>query len=261
MTSSLWRVTAVVTVIAALGELPTGAAAQTTEVKEKAPMYTYDSSWVYPRARWADVDKDNAQANQKVLGPALSEGTLVGYGDDESLVHTAEGATHDNWFQATSMAGLMKVLDIFYKSGGATNSVTISSTKHWDGMYVSRFYNWKAGTYKGAYGRDAYYKLKSDAPPDAVETLSKTLFVPLLEKLLSDGAIVEYEIDEEAIHTQAPDSFIVYILASGAEGLDKLNDAIREAGSKNPLVGPALNSVIDFTLHRDQLWRANATYK
>jgi hypothetical protein len=261
MTSSGWRVTAVVTALTALGALPTIAPAQTAEVKEKPPMYTYDSSWVFPRAKWADVDKDNAQSNQKVLGPALSDGTLLGYGDDENFVHTAEGPTHDNWFQATSMAGLMKVLDTFYKTGGATNSVTMSSTKHWDAVLVSRFYNWKAGTWKGAYGRSAFYKLKADAPPNAVEMLSKVLFVPLLEKLLADGAIVEYEIDEQAIHTESPDSFEVYILAPTADGLDKLNDAIREGGSKNPLIGPALGSLIDFTAHRDQLWRANATYK
>jgi hypothetical protein len=261
MVSTLRRVIAVVTITTALNAIPAGVMAQTADVKEKPRMYTYDSSWVYPRAKWGDVDKDNAQGNQKILAPALSDGTLLGYGDDENLVHTADGPTHDNWFQATSMAGLMKVLDAFYKTGSATNSVTTSSTKHWDAILVSRFYNWKAGSWKGAYGRSATYKLRADAPPDAVATLSKTAFVPILEKLLADGAIVEYEIDEETIHTQDPDSFYVYILAPTADGLDKLNDAIREFGSKNPLFSPAFNSLVDFTPHRDQLWRANATYK
>lgn len=261
MNASVWRVTAFVALITGLAALPTNAPAQTAEVKEKPRMYTYDSSWVFPRARWADVDKDNAQSNQKILAPALSDGTLLGYGDDDNLVHTVDGPTHDNWFQASSMAGLMKVLDAFYKTGGATNALTISATKHWDEVFVSRFYNWKAGTWKGAYGRSSSYKLKADAPPNAVEMLSKNLFVPLFEKLLADGTIVEYEIDEETVHTQSPDSFFLYVLAPSAEGLDKLNEAIREAGSKNPLIGPALNSMIDFTPHRDQLWRANATYK
>ncbi len=30
------------------------------------------------RAHWADVDKDNATGNQKILAPALADGTLVG---------------------------------------------------------------------------------------------------------------------------------------------------------------------------------------
>ena len=33
------------------------AVAQTAEVKERAPMYTYEANGVYPRASWPDVDK------------------------------------------------------------------------------------------------------------------------------------------------------------------------------------------------------------
>jgi hypothetical protein len=36
---------------------------------------------------------------------------------------------------------------------------------------------------------------------NAVETLSKNVAVPLLEKLLADPTIHEYEIDTQAIHT------------------------------------------------------------
>jgi hypothetical protein len=85
--------------------------------------------------------------------------------------------------------------------------------------------------------------------------------VPLLEKLLADGAIVEYEIDEETIHTESPDMFFVYILAPTAEGLDKFNEAVREGVKNNRLIGPAFGSMVDFPMHRDQLLRANATYK
>ncbi len=36
------------------------------------------ADWTFPRAHWADVDKDNATGNQKILAPALADGTLVG---------------------------------------------------------------------------------------------------------------------------------------------------------------------------------------
>ena len=55
------------------------------------------------------------------------------------------------------------------------------------------------------YTRVGIYKLKSDAPSDAVEMLSKNFIVPLMEKLLADGALVEYEVDVESIHTGSPD--------------------------------------------------------
>jgi hypothetical protein len=261
MNKSVWSVVAGIAALAALGAAAVPGSAQTAEVKEKPRLYTYESFWVFPRARWGDVGKDNAGSTQKILAPALADGTVVGFGGDETLVHTAEGYTHDNWWQANSMAGLMKVLDAFYKAGSATNALILSSTKHWDEVYVSRFYNWHPGSWKGAYGHASTYKLKPDAPNDAVATLSKSLFVPLLEKLLADGTIVEYEIDEQTIHTQSPDLFFIYYLAPDAEGLDKVNAAVSEAVRSNPLAGPAFNAMVDFTPHRDQLLRADATYK
>jgi hypothetical protein len=53
----------------------------------------------------------------------------------------------------------------------------------------------------------ASYKLKGDAPDNAIETLSKQLVVPLLEKMLADGTILEYEVDTIAVHTEAPGNF------------------------------------------------------
>ena len=122
------------------------AGAKTVEAKEKLPLYRYVSYCTFPRAHWADVDKDNATGNQKILAPALTDGTLVGYGDDENQVHSAEGFTHDIRWQANSIASLMKVLDAFHKGGGSSSPQVVSSTKHWDQLHVSRFYNWKAGS-------------------------------------------------------------------------------------------------------------------
>ena len=263
MTKSVWRVIEAVAILAALGAAAVPASAQMGggEMTEKPRLYTYESYWVFPRARWGEVDKGNAASNQKILAPALADGTLVGYGDDENLVHTVEGPTHDNWWQAHSMAGLLKVLDAFYKSGGTASPLLVSSTKHWDAVYVSRFYNWRPGSWKGAYGHSGTYKLKPDAPDNAVDILSKSTFVPILEKLLADGAIVEYEIDEETIHTESPDQFFIYYLTPTAEGIDKVNAAVRDAVRDNALISPAFGSMVDFTPHRDALFRANATYK
>jgi hypothetical protein len=160
-----------------------------------------------------------------------------------------------------SMAGLLSVLDQAYKSGSATSPVFVSATKHSDGIFVSRYYNWHAGSWKDVYTRVGYYKLKADAPNDAVETLSKNLFVPLLEKLLADGSIHEYEIDTEAIHTEGPGAFWVDVIAASADGLDKFNAAVRDAMKASPLAGPAIGSMVDFAAHRDSLQRTNATYK
>jgi hypothetical protein len=236
------------------------ACAQMPEVKEKPPMYSYVSFWNIPRAQWAEMAKASA-ADQQVLEKAIANGAIVGYGDDTTLVHQSDGATHDDWWSAMSMAGLLTVLDEFYKSGSTTSPVLTSATKHWDSIYVSRFYNWHSGSWKGIYTHGSYYKLKPDAPEDAVAQLSKNLIVPLLEKLLADGTLHEYEIDTEAIHTENPGSFFIFYLAANAAGLDKVNGALRDALKANPLGAPAFGSMVDYSAHRDFLARTNAKYK
>jgi hypothetical protein len=114
-----------------------------------------------------------------------------------------------------------------------------------------------------AYGYAGTYKLKSDAPDadDAVRTLS-SFYVPVFEKMLADGTIVEYEIGREMIHTtdsraQLHFSFVM----PSAEGLDKFRAALGAALDENSLIGPAFGSMmVNFTPQADFV-RVNATYK
>jgi hypothetical protein len=234
--------------------------AQANEVKDKPPMYSYISNWAIPRARWPDMEKQAAN-DAKVFDKALSSGKLVAYGDDINLVHNADGETHDSFWSAMSLASLMDVLDELHKSGASTAPVLTSATKHYDEVLVSRFYNWKAGTMKGGYTEVAAFKLKAGAPDDALETISKSFTVPMLEKLLAAGVIMEYEIDTQAVHTEAPGTFLIVYITPTADGLDKVNAALREALKANPFVGPAFDAMVDSTAHHDGLYRTNATYK
>ena len=231
-----------------------------SEIKEKPPMYSYGGNWSIPRAQWAEMEK-SAVADQATLAKALASGTIVGYGSDVNLVHQSDGYTHDDWWSSMSMAGLLNVLEQFYASGSSTSPVLASATKHSDNIFVSRYYNWHSGSWKGVYTHGATYKLKADAPDDAVEIISKNIVVPFMEKLLAEGTIHEYEIDTEAIHTEAPGTFWIFYIAASAEGLDKANAALREALKSNPLRGPAFGSMVDYTAHRDFLLRSTVTYK
>ena len=260
MNKNLWRVLASLCVLATTAVWTVTASAQTSEVKEKPPMYSYVADWAIPRAQWGEMEKNNA-ADLKLMEKAFASGTIVGYGNDMNLIHQPDGPTHDGWWSAMSMAGVLNVLDQAYKSGSATNPVLSTATKHWDSIYVSRYYNWHSGSWKDVYTHGASYKLKPDAAGDAVDKLSKSMLVPLLEKMLADGTIHEYEIDTEAIHNENPGTFWIFYITANAEGLDKVNAAIQETLKSNPLDGPAFNSIVDFSAHRDQLVRTNATYK
>jgi hypothetical protein len=260
MNRKLWGILAGVCTLAMIAVFAAPARAQMNEMTEKPPLYSYVGFWNLPRAQWAAMEKSNGD-DRKILDKALADGTIVGYGNDMNLVHQPDGSTHDNWWSAMSMAGIMNVLDQFYKSGGTASPVLESATKHWDSILVSRHYNWRSGSFKGAYGYVSSFKLKPDAPDNAVATASNNLFVPMLEKLLADGTIVEYEIDTEAVHTEAPGTFWVVFVAANASGLDKYRSAIQDGMKTSPLSGVAFDSMVDFTVHRDYLSLSDGTYK
>jgi|SRR5580692_3408354 hypothetical protein len=260
MSRELWKVFAGLGALAISAVWTGPAAAQTAEVKEKPPLYTYVAEWNIPRPQWAEMAKGSA-ASQKVMDQALADGTIVGCGNDRTVVHQSDGITHDNWWSATSMAGVLNVLDRVEKASDSGSSVLASATDHSDSIYVSRYYNWHPGPLKGGYTFEASYALRPDAPDDAVAMLSKNMIVPVLEKLFADGTIDEYEIDTQAIHTEAPGAFQIVYLTPNAEGVDKVNAAIREAVKTRPLDGPAFASMITDPAHRDALLRSDATYK
>jgi hypothetical protein len=257
MNKRLWSVFAVASTLAVSAVC---APAQTSEVKEKPRMYTYVAFWTLPRTQWADEAKLVA-SEEKMMEKGLSDGQIVAYGNDQNLIHQNDAPTHDTWYSAMSMAGLLNVLDVIYKSGTPTSPVDVSATRHSDAMFVSRYYNWHSGSWKGVYSYTAMYTLKADAPDNAVETISKNIVAPLMERMLADGTIHEYEIDTEAVHTTTPGTFWISYIAANSEGPDKVNAGIRESLKANPLSGPAFGSMVDFTQHRDFLSRTDATYK
>ena len=132
--------------------------------RKKSHRCTATSHFGIFRARNGRTWTRTSAADQKILDKAVADGAIVGYGSDLNLVHTADGMTHDDWWSAMSMAAVLNVLDKFYKSGTPTAPVLASATKHSDGIFVSRYYNWRPGTYKDAYTRVGYYKLKPDVP-------------------------------------------------------------------------------------------------
>jgi hypothetical protein len=200
-------------------------------------------------------------STQSLMDKAIADGTIIGYGNDATVVHQGDGITHDSWWSAMSLAGVLNVLDQLEKSADSPNSVLMSATAHSDAIYESRYYHWLPGTVKGAYTYEASYRLKPVAPDDGVEMLSKGLIVPLLEKLVADGTLRGYEVDSEAVHTEAPGAFTIVYMAAKADGLDKVNAALDEAMKSDPLGGVAFASMVDMSAHHDNLDQSNATYK
>jgi len=258
---SKWNIFAALCAVALPAVCISLATAQSSDAKEKPPMYAYIANWQIPRANWGEMSK-RVDATKGILDKAMADGTLIGYGDDENLVHEADGWTQDNWWNSTSVAGLVKVLDqVRSASSGGASSPLDSATKHWDYVFVSHYYNWHPGPYKNGYVRVASYKLKKDAPDGAIELIAKNLVVPVLEKELAEGTIIEYEIDEQFIHSTAPGTFSIVWVCPNAESIDKAYAAVQAGMKAQPLGGPAFASMVDYSAHRDELTRGNGTFK
>lgn len=234
--------------------------AQSSPAQPKPPMYSYIANWQIPRAQWGQVAQA-AAATQSVMDKALADGTLVGYGDDELVVHSADGETHDQWWSSMSMAGILNVRARLFAAGTPTSPALDAATKHWDELFVSRYYNRHPGSFKNAYTWVAQYQLKSDAPADALDTLSANIVAPLLEQMMADGTIIEYEIDEMAVHSGAPGAFWISWVSPNPDGVDKVMGGIAGAVKANPLVGPAFGDMTKGSAHRDELLVSEGAFK
>ena len=248
-------------VLVASGMIATPAGAALTAVQAKPPVFRYEVFWAFPPARSPDVDKISAAANQRVLAPALADGGLVGYGDDKNLVYSREGFTRSSWWQGTSFPGVMKLIDAFDKPDASSSPQLASATEHWGRLFGSRYYNWKAGSWKGAYGYRFAYNVKPGVAPRDVADMLSTYYVPILEKLLADGIIVQYEIDSESVHSEdSPGQVMVSLVAPTAEDLNKL--AFPVSDNEGPMIEAAKTAVIT---NRDsphiEYLRVNVTYK
>jgi hypothetical protein len=249
----LWAAFAGLIVLAIFANRAAPTGAQTTEVKEKPPMYSYIAVWNIPRDQWA-ARENQAAAARKILDRAISDRTIVAYGFDENPLH-------DTFWLAMSRAGLQNVLDQFHRAGIAASPAPARATATPASILVSRYYNWHAGTWKNAYVHVGIYKLKPDAPPDVVDTLSRSFFAPLLEKMLAGGAIFEWETDSYADPKDAPGTFLIAYLSDTAEGLNKTNNAMQETLKSRPPKGPAFGSLVDVGASSDVVVRSYAVYK
>lgn len=259
MSISKWNIFAAVCAVALGAFLAVPATAHAQTVKPKPRMYSYVSNWQIPRAHWAEMN--GSDANDAILKKAMADGTLVGYGTDQNLVHTPDGWTHDDWFSAMSMGDLMKVLEQYYAS---TNNppVLLTSTKHWDLVVTSRYYNWKPGaSYTNGIVSVAEYKLKHDAPDNALTVISGEIVAPLLEQLVADGTILEYEIDTQAVHTSAPGTFWIITVVQDPANLDKIDDAIRATIKAHPAEGVTFDSLTSSKAHRDEMELGDGKFK
>jgi hypothetical protein len=239
----------------ALVPLTANRASAQSSSSEKPPLYTYVSEWTIPRALWADYVKGQS-ADTDILKKAIADGTIVAYGDYTVITHQEGLPTHGTWFSANSIAGVLKVLEVV-RTAPAAVAPPLAAAKHWDYLLESHNYNDHSGTFTNAYLRVGHW-LPKEGVGDPSGKVLKASMVPLLEKLLADGALHGYQIDMENIHSSDPGTIFLAIIANGPEGLDKFNAALDDAEKNDPAVYAGMSSTLNETGHRDFLARVTS---
>ncbi|MBS1839236.1 MAG: hypothetical protein JSS69_08950 [Acidobacteria bacterium] len=240
--------------IGAMAGLSQKASAQAAA--EKPAMFTFVMEWDVPRAMWPEYEKQMATTGE-TLKKGVEDGTLISYGMFSTVTHQEGSANHGTWMTSSSIANLMKMLDVLRASPASTSPV-VSASKHWDFMLSSRDYAAHSGTFTNGYLRVATWIGKEGAS-DPGGKIEKASMVALCEKLMADGALHAYTIDREVIHSMDPNAFFVVLVTNGAEGLDKFNAAVDDMGKNNPTALAAFRSLIADTGHRDMLAKVITT--
>ncbi|MBN1905927.1 MAG: hypothetical protein JW927_12600 [Deltaproteobacteria bacterium] len=226
---------------------------QPIEINAQPPMYSYIAVWNIPESEWENR-KDQAAEAKKILDQAIDNNTIFSYGYDRNPLH-------DTFWLAKSKDGLETVRDQFEKIGITQVPAKEGAPVMPVSILVSRYYNCITIRCENAYVHVGIYKIRPDAPADAVDQLSKYFFGPVLEKMLVGGTIFEWETDVYDNPKDSPGTFLIAYLSEKAEDLEKANNAIQER-LKTPLPnGPALGSLIDMKAITDVVVRSYAVYK
>jgi hypothetical protein len=226
------------------------------QAAEKPAVYTFVMEWDVPRAMWTEYEKQMATTGE-TLKKAVEDGTLLEYGMFATVAHQEGAPNHGTWISASSVANLMKVLDVLRASPASTSPV-VSASKHWDFLVSSRDYAGHSGTFTNGYLRVATWIGKEGAE-DPGGKIEKASMVAMLDKLMADGALHGYSIDREIIHTMDANAFFVVIVTNGAEGLDKFNAAVDDMAKNNPMARAAFGSLLSGSGHRDSLAKVVTT--
>jgi hypothetical protein len=176
-----------------------------TVLAQDRTVYTQVGLWDVPRAKWGDFVKFYEKYEKPVMERLFAEGVLVEHGFESNGLHDPNDYSHASWISAYSLADLEKALDAYTKSLGANADAMEAEfagmvTKHKDLVVRSHFYGAKSVKMDNGYSFGSSVRVERGHGSDyrkAWETWAK----PVYDKLLADGVIVAYTLDEAYYRT------------------------------------------------------------
>lgn len=231
--------------------VPVTAAAQ--QQPREPDVYTYVAQWGVARAQWAAATAQFDRLVRPVLERRVADGTLVGWGRFETVVHEENGMTHGNWWTATSIAGLERVREELIK---LPPNPALAGASHSDLLLRSLISRGGATAPSSGYLWVAAFQVQPGKGQEWRDLWDRHV-KPVFDELLASGAISSYSVDVEHVHTQNPGwRYIVYV-APNAEGVDKVRAGLVPF-FQNRAVMDEFNSVLVPGAHWDYFARIPA---
>jgi len=193
--------------------------------EKEQTVYTYVAEWRIPRAKAAAFQAFFERTDQPVFDRLLAENAIKEWGRTTTLLHTEDGMTDAVWWSSTNFSGIDKVLTELAKID--TSGMNDLVEKHRD--YYLESIIFRTGNSKATSGflQESIYFVKAGKGEDWLK-LWKKWMQPVYEKLLADGAIMGYGIDQESVHTMPGTYRSVWVTVDSADAADKV-DATFEA--------------------------------
>jgi hypothetical protein len=191
--------------------------------------YTFVAEWQIPRNLWAAFPADFVKNTRPILEKLAGDGTLVGWGVYEEIVHTPDGYTHGAWWTSTTIAGVEKARRALLAASASSPSLA-GATGHRD-FFLRAIINGGKPFAGEGYLTVSSYLLKPGKGREWKELWEKH-DKPLFDDLVAKGTLLAYSVEVEDLHTDNPLRRSVVTLTPNAEADDQFVAAADAAGAK-----------------------------
>jgi hypothetical protein len=213
--------------------LATASAAQ--EMEEVKPVSYLGEFQVHPAKAGTFVEMVK-KYDKPVLDRLMTEGAVLAWGLDTTVIHRDDGANFLFWFVTADYAGmdtvfaeLEKMEESISEEDQAKFMETINIAKHHDHILRAVHLNVSPTPPEGrVYTNYASVKVKPGQGDDYL-ALYKKYTASVLDPLVADGTIYGYGLDREDFHTEEPQWRFIWIVVPNLAAFDKVDAAFEAA--------------------------------
>lgn len=217
--------------------------------------YTFVIERTIPRAMWADWETFAEQKYKPVLEKLMADGTIASWGLFTTWLHVDGYPTHGSWIEARNIESIHKAIA---ELGKLPNPIMSSpNVTHRDRLLHSQVRRARAASGSNAYLWVNNTHLQT-GKGDQYRTLFEKFLKPVLDELVSSGAMVSYALTNETVHTADPYQVFDVYLFTGPDGQDKFYAGLSDMEKKNAFFADAVNATEIEAPHRDYVARVTS---